>query len=55
MERSIFAKQAAEAMKITAPDLKKMNIIDNVIHEVLGGAIEFKAQAEYMKESYSTH
>lgn len=35
---STLAKQAAEAMKITAPDLKEMNIIDEVIPEVLGGA-----------------
>ncbi|ARF13254.1 MULTISPECIES: acetyl-CoA carboxylase carboxyl transferase subunit alpha [Sporosarcina] len=33
-----LAKQAAEAMKITAPDLKEMNIIDEIIPEVLGGA-----------------
>ncbi|WP_153730650.1 acetyl-CoA carboxylase carboxyltransferase subunit alpha [Sporosarcina obsidiansis] len=33
-----LAKQAAEAMKITAPDLKEMKIIDEIIPEVLGGA-----------------
>lgn len=33
-----LAKQAAEAMKITAPDLKGMNIIDEIIPEVFGGA-----------------
>ncbi|ARF16368.1 acetyl-CoA carboxylase carboxyltransferase subunit alpha [Sporosarcina sp. P3] len=33
-----LAKQAAEAMKITAPDLKEMNIVDEIIPEVLGGA-----------------
>lgn len=33
-----LSKQAAEAMKITAPDLKQMGIIDEVIPEVLGGA-----------------
>ncbi|BAQ11742.1 acetyl-coenzyme a carboxylase carboxyl [Bacillus sp. OxB-1] len=33
-----LAKQAAEAMKITAPDLKEMGIIDEIIPEVLGGA-----------------
>lgn len=33
-----LAKQAAEAMKITAPDLKNMNIIDEIIPEVFGGA-----------------
>lgn len=35
---SSLAKQAAEAMKITAPDLKEMEIIDEIIPEVLGGA-----------------
>lgn len=47
-----LAKQAAEAMKITAPDLKKMDIIDTVIQEVHGGAHkDIEAQALYMKET----
>jgi acetyl-CoA carboxylase carboxyl transferase subunit alpha len=29
---------AAEALKVTAPDLQKLNIIDGVIPEPLGGA-----------------
>ncbi|MFB1080437.1 acetyl-CoA carboxylase carboxyl transferase subunit alpha [Jeotgalibacillus sp. JSM ZJ347] len=33
-----LAKQAAESMKITAPDLKEMGIIDEIIPEVKGGA-----------------
>lgn len=33
-----LAKQAAEAMRITAPYLKEMGIIDEMIPEVLGGA-----------------
>ena len=33
-----LAKQAAEAMKITALDLKEMGIIDGIIPEVAGGA-----------------
>lgn len=32
------AKQAAETMKITAPDLKKLGIIDEMIPEIKGGA-----------------
>ncbi|WP_449621463.1 acetyl-CoA carboxylase carboxyl transferase subunit alpha [Robertmurraya sp. Marseille-Q9965] len=32
------AKQAAEKMKITAPDLKELNVIDEIIPEVKGGA-----------------
>lgn len=33
-----LAKQAAEAMKITAMDLKEMGIIDGIVPEVAGGA-----------------
>ncbi len=33
-----LAKQAAESMKITAPDLKKLEVIDDIIPEVKGGA-----------------
>ncbi len=35
---STLAKQAAESMKITAPDLKELGVIDSVIPEVKGGA-----------------
>ncbi|MFJ7827047.1 acetyl-CoA carboxylase carboxyl transferase subunit alpha [Psychrobacillus sp. OK028] len=50
-----LAKEAAEAMKITAPDLKKMGIIDTVITEVHGGAHKnIEAQAMYMKETLLT-
>ncbi|UZJ80314.1 acetyl-CoA carboxylase carboxyltransferase subunit alpha [Fictibacillus sp. KU28468] len=35
---STKAKLAAESMKITAPDLKKLGVIDEVIEEVKGGA-----------------
>ncbi|MET0786803.1 MAG: acetyl-CoA carboxylase carboxyl transferase subunit alpha [Paenisporosarcina sp.] len=33
-----LAQQAAEAMKITAPDLKEMGIVDEIIPESTGGA-----------------
>lgn len=33
-----YAKQAAETMQITAPDLKKLGVVDTVIEEVRGGA-----------------
>ncbi len=33
-----LAKKAAESMKITAPDLKELGIIDDIIPEVKGGA-----------------
>lgn len=46
------AQQAAEAMRITAPDLKDMHIIDEIIPEVLGGAQKDpKQQAVFVKET----
>lgn len=49
---SALAKQAAEAMKITAPDLKQMGIVDEIIQEAVGGAHrDPKQQAIYMKEA----
>jgi len=49
---SALAKQAAEAMKITAPDLKKMGIVDEIIPEAKGGAHrDAKQQAIFMKET----
>ncbi|WP_432352211.1 acetyl-CoA carboxylase carboxyltransferase subunit alpha [Sporosarcina sp. A2] len=45
-----YAKEAAEAMKITAPDLFEMDIIDGIIPEVLGGGHrDPKQQAQEMK------
>jgi acetyl-CoA carboxylase carboxyl transferase subunit alpha len=42
-----LAKQAAESMRITAPDLKELGIIDEIIPEVKGGAHrDVKQQAE---------
>jgi acetyl-CoA carboxylase carboxyl transferase subunit beta len=35
---SAFAAQAAEAMRITAPDLLELGVIDGIIREPLGGA-----------------
>ncbi|MGE6488175.1 acetyl-CoA carboxylase carboxyl transferase subunit alpha [Paenisporosarcina sp. NPDC076898] len=49
---SSLAQQAAEAMKITAPDLKQMGIVDEIIQEATGGAHrDTKQQAIYMKEA----
>jgi acetyl-CoA carboxylase carboxyl transferase subunit alpha len=46
---STLAKKAAETMKITAPDLKGLGIIDEIIPEVKGGAHRDVAQqAKYM-------
>lgn len=48
---SSLAKKAAETMKITAPDLKELDIIDDVIKEVQGGAHrDVKQQAAYIKK-----
>ena len=42
-----MAKKAAESMRITAPDLKELGIIDGIIPETLGGAHRsVKVQAE---------
>lgn len=47
-----LAKQAAEAMKITAPHLKEMGIIDDIIPEVLGGAHrDLQTQAVYVGDA----
>lgn len=44
------AKRAAETMKITAPDLKKLGIIDEIIHEIKGGAHkDIQSQADEIK------
>jgi len=33
-----YKEQAASALKLTAPDMKKMSIVDEIIKEPLGGA-----------------
>lgn len=49
---SSLAKHMAEAMKITAPDLKEMSIIDEIIPEILGGAHrDSKAQAVFIGDA----
>ncbi len=40
-----FAKDAAEALRLTAQDLKKLGVIDDIINEPLGGAHRDKAIA----------
>ncbi|MDG5471051.1 acetyl-CoA carboxylase carboxyl transferase subunit alpha [Jeotgalibacillus sp. ET6] len=46
-----LAKKAAESMRITAPDLKDMGIIDEIVSEVRGGAHhDAKKQAEKIDE-----
>ncbi|MFC4355923.1 acetyl-CoA carboxylase carboxyl transferase subunit alpha [Chryseomicrobium palamuruense] len=47
-----MARKAAESMKITAPDLQQMGIIDAIIPEAEGGAhLDKKQQAEFIKET----
>ncbi|KOS67653.1 acetyl-CoA carboxylase subunit alpha [Lysinibacillus contaminans] len=49
-----LAKQAAEALRITAPDLKELGVIDGIILEVAGGAHRNVAkQALYLKDCIS--
>lgn len=49
-----LGKQAAEAMRITAPDLKELDVIDGIIPEITGGAHRnVVKQASYIKECIS--
>ncbi|MDQ0224618.1 acetyl-CoA carboxylase carboxyl transferase subunit alpha [Metabacillus niabensis] len=46
-----LAKKAAETMKITAPDLKELGVVDEIIPEVKGGAHKnVVEQAGYIEE-----
>ncbi|MBH0163419.1 acetyl-CoA carboxylase carboxyl transferase subunit alpha [Fictibacillus sp. 7GRE50] len=50
-----MAKKAAESMRITAPDLKELGIIDEIIEEVKGGAHkDAKYQAELIDQVLET-
>ncbi len=47
-----FFKEAAEALKLTANDCKKLGIIDEIVTEVLGGAHRFaNKQYDIVRES----
>lgn len=49
---SSLAKKAAETMKITAPDLKELGVIDEIIPEVKGGAHkDIVEQAKYIEKT----
>ncbi|WP_150284802.1 acetyl-CoA carboxylase carboxyl transferase subunit alpha [Rummeliibacillus sp. TYF-LIM-RU47] len=49
-----LAQKAAEAMRITAPNLKEEEIIEEIVPEVLGGAHkDIDTQASYLKEVLS--
>src|SRR3954471_12315477 len=50
-----LARNAAETMKITAPDLKDLGIIDDIIPEIKGGAQkDVKRQAEEIEKVLKT-
>jgi acetyl-CoA carboxylase carboxyl transferase subunit alpha len=46
------ASEAAEAMKLVAPKLKELGVIDDIIEEPLGGAHRNPAEAGYNLERY---
>jgi len=51
-----YAGKAADALKLTAQDLKKLNIIDEIVSEPLGGAHRYhKEISDRMKKSIKTH
>ena len=46
-----YKEQAAEALKLTAPDLLELNIIDRIVPEPLGGAhTDYKKMGETLKK-----
>ncbi|WP_366247382.1 acetyl-CoA carboxylase carboxyl transferase subunit alpha [Terribacillus aidingensis] len=50
------AKEAAEKLKITAPDLKEIGVIDDIIPEIRGGAHrDLSAQAELVDQAITEH
>lgn len=54
-----FKEQAAEALKLTANDMKKLKLIDEIIKEPLGGAHSnrdktFKSVANAIEKSYNS-
>ncbi len=53
---SAFASSAAEAMKIAAPDLLELGLIEGILQEPLGGAHRNpRAAAETVKSAIQTH
>lgn len=51
-----YKEQAAEALKLTAPDMLGFKLIDGIIEEPLGGAhTDLKMQAEILKKTLLTH
>src|SRR5574343_253477 len=53
-----YKEQAAEALKLTSSDMKKMKLVDDIIPEPLGGAhydkeTTFKSVAEYVTKAFN--
>ncbi|MEO8516582.1 MAG: acetyl-CoA carboxylase carboxyl transferase subunit alpha, partial [Flavobacterium sp.] len=53
-----FKEQAAEALKLTAIDMKRQNLVDDIIPEPLGGAhrdkvTAFSAVKEYVLKGFN--
>ncbi|MBO8136682.1 MAG: acetyl-CoA carboxylase carboxyltransferase subunit alpha [Desulfotomaculum sp.] len=50
------AREAAEALRLTAQDLLELGVIDGIIKEPLGGAHrDYKSAAEYVSKEISKH
>ncbi len=49
------AKEAAEKLKITAPDLKELGVIDDIIPEIGGAHRDFTSQAELVDQAIAEH
>ena len=48
--------EAAEALKITAPDLLKLDLIDEIVKEPIGGAhLDYEGAAHLLDEAISRH
>ncbi|MDV7139456.1 acetyl-CoA carboxylase carboxyltransferase subunit alpha [Maribacter sp. TH_r10] len=51
-----FKEQAAEALKLTAPDMKKLKLIDEIVREPVGGAHSNREKTfEVVKNKIITH
>ncbi|KPM31552.1 Acetyl-coenzyme A carboxylase carboxyl transferase subunit alpha [Croceitalea dokdonensis DOKDO 023] len=51
-----YKEQAAEALKLTAPDMKKLKLIDEIVREPLGGAhTNRKKTFETVKNKIASH
>jgi acetyl-CoA carboxylase carboxyl transferase subunit alpha len=50
------AQDAAEALKLTAPQLKQLNLIDEILPEPLGGAHrDWDGMADTLRQSVALH